>query len=209
MADKNYLAMLHDNFLAKVGELFDIPAQIGGKIINVKNANNVNLNTLPNGFMPKMPMDTEYYNLFVVGEYGTELKSPFFVPLELALKKGIDRDVKNEFFSMNKAVRERIKRFPSIFTYANSINGHTEIDHSAVYGMVIEIECLDGVGYMISWSSLSPGFVPQNDLIAHAEEFSLGMAPHGNELDDVHWTIKKRNVIEALRGIGIEPMVFM
>ena len=110
---------------------------------------------------------------------------------------------------MNNAVRERVKQFPSIFTHANSINGHTEKDHRAVYGMVTEIECLDGIGYMISWSSLTPGFIPQIDLISHAEEFNLGTAPHGNELDDVHWTIKKRNVIEALRGIGIEPMVFI
>ena len=216
--------MTGNNFLVPIQnklpqEFRDMAAyQQANKIYNVDHAdeinNNINIYALHEATFPKHSMDTKYYNLFIVYERNKMLTSQFVISKNVSLKRGTSREIRDELFAMDENAQQRIMSFPAIFTTTNSQQGKTDADHHAIFGRVENIED-DGENFVISWGCIrfwdKRNKVPtilQMDLIKNANIFGLGVAPCSNELDDVHWAIKKLNVIDALSKIGIDPMIF-
>ena len=216
--------MTGNNFLAPIQnklpqEFRDIAAyQQADRIYNVDHANEINntieIYTLHEAAISTHPMDTDYYNLFIVHERNKMLTPQFVISKNVSLKKGTSREIRDELFAMDENAQQRIMSFPAIFTTTNSQQGKTDANHRAILGRVESIED-DGENFVINWGCIrfwnkrnKTPTILQMDLINNADIFGLRVAPCSNELDDVHWAIKKLNVIEALSKIGIDAMVF-
>ena len=218
MPGNTFLTPLQNKLPQDLSGMAVYPAQQADRIYNVEHASEINatcnIYALPIAKFSTKVMDRSHYNLFVIDERDKMFTSPFFMSADVILQKGTPKDVKDNFFSMDADALERITLFPSIFTTANNGQGTTDSEHRAIYGRVENIEPQEH-GYLIHWGCMrfwsnpkGVPFISQMELINHAESFGLGVAPCSNELDEVHWAIKKLNVIEALSKIGIEAMVF-
>ena len=217
MTGNNFLAPIQNKLPQEFRDMAAYPVQQADRIYNVDYASEINATcnfyALHQAEFSTKPMDVSHYNLFVIDKRDKMISSPFFMSSDVILQNGTTKEVKESFFSMDAKILERITLFPSIFTTVNSGQGTTDEGHRALYGRVEKIERQEH-GYLIHWgcmriwsTSNSVPFISQMELINHAGSFGLGVAPCSNELDDVHWAIKKLNVIEALSEIGIDAMV--
>jgi hypothetical protein len=152
-----------------------------------------------------MQINTEYYNLFVVGD--EEFKENFFLidkDRALTTAEDVATEISSQFAALTPEAQAAIKTFPSIFASKNHQYGHTDETHLALFGVVTDIRIQEN-GIKIYFQSFCA--IPQQRL----NEIMLNLAIKGsssfNELNRTHWTIKRINLIEELSAAGMSVLV--
>lgn len=151
-------------------------------------------------------ISAEYYNLFVIGDETFRDFSAFLIGKDCSLttSEGITPEISAKFAALTAKSIEEIKTFPSLFVSKNRNFGSTDEDHMAHFGMVTEID-VQVCGIKIHYQPLCS--FPQQTLNDMAPRLGLHFASMANELDRVHWAIKRVDLVGELDGIGI-PVPF-
>lgn len=148
--------------------------------------------------------DYSCYNLFV-SDSGCYNGASFIVQKNKAMTETTPIDLRQKCAGLLPDGVATIKKFPAIFAEKNHHQKYTDTDHKAYFGYVLDaivIEC----GIMVSFVSLSP--VPQQLLNDNLSAFGLESAWAVNELDHIHWDIKRINLVEALNKVGCRVLSF-
>jgi len=153
------------------------------------------------GAPPKM--NTAFYNLFVITNEAVDSNSGFSIPKELALKD-TDGDIVSALTLLGKSELAAIRSYPTIVATRNHSCGTTSSWHQASYGFLNNIAVRDRT-IQFCFSKLND--IPQQVLIANASTFCIGKASAYNEFDRPHWSVKRLNIIEALKHTGITVTV--
>lgn len=159
------------------------------------------------------PINHRYYNLFVAGERKDldEEKGILSIPLNRLLDGDMEYEIEEKFkkslHDNFEEVLKVIKTLPSLFLVENEHTSKAADDQFVIFGYVKDIE-----RYGSGWSALAKVRfskircdIKQQLLNEHAEDFGL-LWPYNNKINDLnrtHWMIKKRDLIEELRKVGI------
>lgn len=160
------------------------------------------------------PINRRYYNLFVAGERKDldEEKGILSIPLNRLLDGDMEYEIEEKFkkslHDNFEEVLKVIKTLPSLFLVENEHTSKAADDQFVIFGYVKDIE-----RYGSGWSALAKVRfskircdIKQQLLNEHAEDFGL-LWPYNNKINDLnrtHWMIKKRDLIEELRKVGID-----
>jgi len=188
--------------------------QTGDKNTQVAYANNVNnvINIIVSGALrstggtvnASLPLSTEYYNLFVIGNE-TFNDGCFLIEKDRALTvaEGIAPEISKRYAGLSEDAILQIKTFPALFASENHQYGRTDSNHQAFFGLVTDIRIQEN-GIKIYFQKLSP--VPQQRLNEIAFNLAIKGSSSFNELNRTHWAIKRINLIEELRAAGISVL---
>ena len=188
------------------------------KLVNIGHADSVttgdittNVYVLPgNQGQQCMPgfsgMDHEYYNLFVGFVDESDYREhpvigSFYALNERSLNSSYTSDyIRDEVHDLNPDAIARIKTFPSIFCAENHLYGKTDDEQKAYYGFVTDVKVQDN-GIKIFYRFLNE--IQQQ--VLNDNLFYLGIDGNNrfNELNHTHWAIKRIDLVEALKEIGI------
>ena len=143
--------------------------------------------------------DTTHYNLFVTVGADIERSMPFMLDLERVLTEYMNDDLKAEFSTLSDAAIAKIKTFPSIFANENTDYGHTDENQVLGLGFVKQIKVRhEGVRIYPDIRYL----LPQQRLNEALFELDIRGNDSFNELNRIHWCIKKVDLIAELRELG-------
>lgn len=151
------------------------------------------------------PINTEYYNLFVVG--GEVFDESFFLVAKdraLTVAEGVAPEISAQFAALTSEAIATIKTFPSLFTSENRHYGRTDADHLALFGVVTDIRTQEN-GIKVYFQKFCS--VPQQKLNEIAFNLAIKGSSSFNELNRTHWAIKKIDLIEELRAAGVSVLV--
>lgn len=147
----------------------------------------------------RIELDVSCYNLFVIADELFRGKY-FVVPKNQAI--AVPRCTPEDLISLSYLsdnCQTVVKSFPAIFASTNHGFARTDNSHMAFFGIIRRIQIKeDGIWiYFYKYRKLS-----QQILNEYADEFGIIGTEFKNELDDTHWSIKRKNVIEALNKHG-------
>lgn len=162
------------------------------------------------------PINRQYYNLFVVQSREQFNEKNGFLELDYyrLLKGNMEITAEERFKKLLQGNFEEllksIKVLPSLFMLENKYKNPPKADDDqfAIFGYVKDIE-LYRSGYSmyakVRFSKIRCD-IKQQLLNEHAEDFDLlwKNTDKINDLNQTHWSIKKRDLIEELRKIGID-----
>lgn len=153
----------------------------------------------PQGFGAPPKMDTAFYNLFVITSESFDSANGFSIPKELALKD-TDDDIVSALTMLGEQELTAIRSYPTIVATKNHGCGTTSSWHNASYGFLNNIVVRDST-IQFCFSKLND--ISQHTLITNASSFCIGKASAYNEFDRPHWSVKRLNIIEALKSAGV------
>ena len=187
------------------------------KLVNIAHADSVttgdittNVYVLPGnqglqGISGLSGMNHEYYNLFVgfaeESDYRDHPIGSFIALKERSLNSSFTSDyIRDEVNDLNPNAIARIKTFPSIFCEENHLYGKTDNEQSAYYGIVTDVKIQDN-GIKIFYRILNE--IKQQ--VFNDNLFNLGIDGNNkfNELNHTHWAIKRIDLVDALKEIGV------
>lgn len=153
----------------------------------------------PQGFGAPPRMDTAFYNLFVITNESFDSTNGFSIPKEQALQD-TDDDIASTLTLLGERELTAIRSYPTIVATKNHDCGTTSNWHCASYGFLNNIVVRDNT-ILFCFSKLND--IPQQALISNASNLCIGKASAFNEFDRPHWSVKRLNIIEALRSVGV------
>ena len=153
----------------------------------------------PQGFGAPPRMDTTFYNLFVITSESVDSSNGFSIPKEQALQD-TDEDIVSALTMLGELELTAIRSYPTIVATKNHGYGTTNSWHRASYGFLNDIVVRDNT-ILFCFSKLND--IPQQVLISNASNLCIGKASAFNEFDRPHWSVKRLNIIEALRSVGV------
>lgn len=153
------------------------------------------------GAPPKM--DTNFYNLFVLTSETFNSGNCFSISKELALKD-TDDDIVSALTMLGEQELIAIRSFPTIVATKNHGCGSTSRWHLASYGFLNNILVRDS---MIQFYFSKLNDISQQTLITNADRFCIGRASAYNEFDRPHWSVKRLNIVDALKCVGVTVAV--
>ncbi len=166
--------------------------------------NYITMGGMPQVIRPANP-NYEYYNLFVIDQ--EQMDSLVAIPRRQSLNDYTAEDIRKVYALPGLAAAEEIKRLPSLFVIRNRFGNHTTPDQYAGYGYVVDI-CQKSDTIIVT-ASISH-VIHQEKLNSMERELQLLSAPENNELDSVHWAIKRVNlpqIIQEKKLIDIMDML--
>lgn len=155
--------------------------------------NNITMGGMPQIIRPANP-NHEYYNLFVIDQ--EQMDSLVAIPRHQSLNEYTSEEVRKIYALPGLAAAEEIKRLPSLFVIRNRFGNHTIPDQRAGYGYIVDISQKSDT--IIVTASISH-VIRQEKLNALESELQLLRAPENNELDSVHWAIKRVNLPQLIQ----------
>lgn len=183
--------------------------QTGEKSIFANRIDNLNVTVQTLNTTPKLvtqapkptaiPLNNEYYNLFVRGDIDLQNIQPFTMEIDRALTEYIDDNIKMEFSTLSADAQKQIKTFPSIFAKENTDYGHTDEEQLLGIGYVRQIKVRREA------VKIYPQIIyllPQQRLNEALFELDIQGSSSFNEFNRTHWSIKKVDLMEELRELG-------
>ena len=148
-------------------------------------------------------MDTNFYNLFVLPP--ESFISGGFCVQKIDSLQDTDGDVVRQLTTLGENERSLIRSYPSIVAMPNGQCGAATPGCTVNYGFITSIQVCD-TSIVFGFMKLQE--IPQSLLIDNAALFRIGKASAYNEFDRTHWAVKKVNVVEELRKLGTQVIVF-
>lgn len=145
-------------------------------------------------------LNLDYYNLIVVA--GDVLDGTYHVMVdkERAITESTSDDLKKRYAALTSEAIAEIKTFPAIIATENHSYGKTDDAHCAHYGIITDVKVQDN-GIKVYYQLLNQ--IPQQKLNELLYELGLQGNSNFNELNRMHWAIKRINMVEVLRENGI------
>lgn len=168
------------------------------KHINISTT--VNGNTITSNIQP----NNDYYNLFVLDS--EEFAKGYFIINRQDALLHLDIDAKEihskgDFNSLIGCLL-----YPCLFMNKNSVSYKRAADDQLSYfGYLASIEETQE-GYKFFFSIVSS--LPQNIFNDNCDAFNLKSSIGENELDKIHWSIKKKNLVKSIRALGFNVAAY-
>lgn len=155
--------------------------------------NNITMGGMPQVIRPANP-NYEYYNLFVIDQ--EQMDGLVAIPRKQALNEYTTQEIRKIYALPGLAAAEEIKRLPSLFVIRNRMGNHTTMEQRAGYGYVVDIRQKSDT--IIVTAAISH-VIRQEKLNSLETELQLLSAPENNELDCIHWAIKRVNLPQLIQ----------
>ena len=155
--------------------------------------NHITMGGMPQIIRPANP-NYEYYNLFVIDQ--EQMDSLVAIPRHQSLNAFTAEEVRKIYALPVLAAAEEIKRLPSLFVIRNRFGYHKTPDQCGGYVDIVDIRQKSDT--IIVTASISH-VIRQEKLNALESELQLLRAPENNELDSVHWAIKRVNLPQLIQ----------
>ncbi len=153
------------------------------------------------GAPPKMDMN--FYNLFVLPPESF-INGGFRVQKTDALQD-TDGDAVRQLTMLGENEQSLIRSYPTVVAMPNEQCGVATPGCTVHYGFITSIQVCD-TSIIFGFMKLQE--IPQSLFIDNAALFGIGRASAYNEFDRTHWAVKKVNVVEELRKLGTQVIVF-
>lgn len=151
----------------------------------------------------EIEFDRQYYNLFVVGDaFDIKTDQPFKVECDRALNEYMDSDLKSLFLPLNNDTTiDHIKHLPCLFANENRHYGFTDEEQVIGFGYVRDIK-LRREGLKIYPHVM---YLLKQQMINEAMfELDIRGSSSYNELNRMHWSIKKVDLIAELQEMRFQ-----
>lgn len=149
--------------------------------------------------------NNECYNLFVLDS--EEFAKGYFIinhsDALLHLDEGLDTlHTKDDIKSLQGCLL-----YPYLFTNKNKA-GYKKAtpEQLSFFGYLASIEETQE-GYKFFFSIVSS--LPQNIFNDNSDAFNLRTCIGENELDRIHWSIKKKNIVKSIRSLGFNVAAYL
>lgn len=159
--------------------------------------------------MPRSPnavhtitLNTDFYHLLVVGD--DELNPQYchcLVRKDRAITESTSKELKAAYAALSEDAISVLKTYPAIIATENHTYGKTDEDHYAAYGLIVDVKIQDN-GIKVYYQILN--WIPQQKINELRFELGIEGCSGTNELNRMHWAIKKINAVEVLREAGIQ-----
>lgn len=136
----------------------------------------------------------EFYNLFVIPKQSFDGVLTF--PKSKSLNESIESDIRKRFACFSKEAQEDILKIPCIFATPNRQGRNTDENHLAAFGFIKSIK---DAGDFLKIEYAVNAQINQQRLNENEAIFQIQHAAESNELEHVHWTIKRVNIRRLLR----------
>jgi len=150
-------------------------------------------------------LNTQYYNLFVLGVEEFRPFSSGFVMVEKgrALTECVSSDIKDAISVLSDEAIAFLKTLPTIFAAENegSTYGKSNDTQQAYFGFVTGIN-VQNRGIKVDYQILNP--IPQKSLNEMIIELDIEGTNKFNEFDRTHWTVKHVPLVKLLRDKGFQ-----
>ena len=153
------------------------------------------------GYAIAVTLNLDFYNLIVVAGDVLDGTNHVMVDKERAITESTSDELKKRYAALTPEAIAEIKTFPTIIATENHSYGKTDEAHYAHYGMITDIKVQDN-GIKIYYQFLNS--IPQQKLNELLFELGLQGNSNFNELNRMHWAIKRINMVEVLRENGIQ-----
>lgn len=147
-------------------------------------------------------LNTDFYNLLVVGD--DELNPQYchcLVRKDRAITESTSKELKAAYATLSDDAISVLKTYPAIIATENHAYGKTDADHYAAYGLIVDVKIQDN-GIKVYYQILN--WIPQQKINELRFELGIEGCSGTNELNRMHWAIKKINAVEVLREAGIQ-----
>ena len=149
----------------------------------------------------QITFNSDYYNLIVIAGDVLDGTGRVMIDKERAITESTSEELKDLYASLTPEAIATIKTFPAIITTENHSYGKTDAQHFADYGMITDIKVQDN-GIKVYYQCLNK--IPQQRLNELLFELGLQGNEHFNELNRMHWAIKKIDMVQVLKENGIQ-----
>lgn len=146
-------------------------------------------------------INADYYNLIVVAEGDLNETNYVMVDKTKAITESTERELKNSYANLRPEAIAELKTFPTIIATENHQYGNTDEQHFAIYGMITDIKIQDN-GIKVYYHKFH--WIQQQRLNGLLEELGIERASCCNELDHLHWSVKRINVQKVLQNNGVQ-----
>lgn len=173
---------------------------------NVKNEYKtmILVSSSPNGMYQNTPMQVtlnlDYYNLIVVAGDELDGTGHVMVDKDRAITESTSDDLKKKYAALTPEAIAEIKMFPAIIATENHNYGKTDENHYAHYGIITDVKVQDN-GIKVYYQMLN--LIQQQKLNELMFELGIKGNSNFNELNRMHWAIKKISMVEVLDESGI------
>lgn len=147
-------------------------------------------------------LNTDFYHLLVVGD--DELNPQYchcLVRKDRAITESTSKELKAAYAALSEDAISVLKTYPAIIATENHTYGKTDEDHYAAYGLIVDVKIQDN-GIKVYYQILN--WIPQQKINELRFELGIEGCSGTNELNRMHWAIKKINAVEVLREAGIQ-----
>lgn len=149
----------------------------------------------------RLTFNPDYYNLIVVAGDELDGNGRVMVDKERAITESTSQELKDLYASLTPEAIAVIKTFPTIIATENHQYGKTDAEHMADYGLITDIKVQDN-GIKVYYQLLNK--IPQQRLNELLFELGIDGNNNFNELNRMHWAIKKIDIVQVLRENGIQ-----
>ena len=148
-------------------------------------------------------VDPSHYNLIVI-DYSFSGYGTISIQPELALTKSITPNLKERLSKLSNAAISELKKYPTIVCKINEKQAAAGDSQYALYGMITDIKKSSSAIY-IDFHYINT--ISQQKLNDISEKLQLDGTTYSNELNTIHWTIKKVNIIDLFTNENINIMI--
>lgn len=167
---------------------------------NVQLEQNITITTSVNGNLltSSINANNDFYNLFVLDNEDFA-KTYFYIERNNLLKHIEDQVSKNHTLSDVDLLIENCTKYPCVFVNKNKTYKTASSDQKAYFGYLCKIEKYNtGLKFYFSFTcNLSQQIFNDN-----SKRLGIKSSKGNNELDTIHWSIKKVNLIDELFDLG-------
>lgn len=150
--------------------------------------------------MVQVSLNLDYYNLIVVAGDELDETGHVMVDKDRAITESTSEELKKLYAALTPEAIEEIKRFPVIVATENHSYGKTDENHYAHYGIITDVKVQDN-GIKVYYMKLN--LIPQQKINELLFELGIQGNSNFNELNRMHWAIKRINMVEVLGENGI------
>ena len=136
-------------------------------------------------------LNTDFYHLLVVGD--DELNPQYchcLVRKDRAITESTSKELKAAYAALPEDAISVLKTYPAIIATENHTYGKTDEDHYAAYGLIVDVKIQDN-GIKVYYQILN--WIPQQKINELRFELGIEGCSGTNELNRMHWAIKKIN----------------
>lgn len=145
-------------------------------------------------------LNLDYYNLIIVAGDELDGTGHVMVDKDRAITESTSEELKKLYATLTPEAIEIIKTFPAIIATENHDYGKTDDNHYADYGIITDVKVQDN-GIKVYYQLLNK--IPQQKLNELLFELGIQGNSNFNELNRMHWAIKRINMVEVLGENGI------
>lgn len=151
--------------------------------------------------------EAAFFNLFVVDVDKVGNKGSFTISKEESLSECMAQDLSDDVLRLTDTGKEFLKTLPCLFAPKNKRHNEEWKHQKAKIGIITKIDDNPTNEIRIEYRTFN--HVPQFLINESREHLSIEGRPRYNELDNQHWTVKKVNLLGALKELGFSFKIFM